>query len=64
MKNSKKQKKKQKFVLDNRCKVFMVRSGNSLIENTNSVEGTFAEDISAEIQHKESTETHASRNKI
>ncbi len=47
----------------NRCKIFMVRTSNPLIESTSSAEGTSAggtsaEGTSAETRHKESTETH------
>ncbi len=42
----------------------MVRRSNPLIENTSSAGGTSAEGISTEMQHKESIETHVSRNKI
>ncbi len=41
----------------------MVRTSNPIIKNTSSVGGTSAVGISAETQHKESTETHVSRNK-
>ncbi len=42
----------------------LVCTRNALIENTNSAGGTSAENTSVETQHKESTETHVSGNKI
>ncbi len=66
MKNLKKQKK---LAFLNRCKIFTVRTSNPLTENASSAEGTSAggtstAGTSAEAQHKESTGTHVSRNKI
>ncbi len=43
----------------NRCKIFMVRTSNPLIENTSSAEST-----SAETQHKEFTKTQAVEMKL
>ncbi len=42
----------------------MVRTSNPINKNTSSAKGTSADGTSAETPHKESTETHVSRNKI
>ncbi len=42
----------------------MVHTSNALIENISSAKGTSAEGTAAEMQYKEFTETHVSRNKI